>query len=450
MNRSDYPLPRSSAHVQNEVSHTRSAGPLRNRSFLHYLGQSGLSRLASSVWAVCLVWFVFAETGSAIAVGVVSISETLAVIAVGLPAGHLVDRYSRRGLMLTSHLIRAGGLLVLAFLAGAFGYQLGFVLVVVVALSAATELNRSVAHALLPDVVEPSDLADANGLENSLSSSLAAVASAAGGGLIVLVGVDWGFGFAALAYAFAAVLTYVGVHPRAGFDHPSARGALAHDGFLASIRAGVRYLVSQAGLLQLSLSAMVFNFVFYLTWSFLVIYVTEGLSQGSLALGLLLAVYAAGTMVGNLVVGRTSALRNAGRIWVLGYGFVGGFLLLLLGAFPYLPLALADLVLMGLSLGFAGNVWLTSAQNLVPTEMRGRYFALDGLLSWIAGPPAIALGAVLIALWGVDATFRYAGIAMAVAAALFLLPRSLRRLDGRVQDPLPRSPRPDGAPSSPM
>lgn len=104
----------------------------------------------------------------------------------------------------------------------------------------------------------------------------------------------------------------------------------------------------------------------------------------------ILAVFVAGTAVGALIGGRVpSALAYAGKINILTWGVGGRILLALLGLFAQTSIALVASLGIGLGLGFGNNLWLTAAQNLVPIEMRGRYFAIDGLLSFIGGLPRL-------------------------------------------------------------
>ena len=93
-------------------------------------------------------------------------------------------------------------------------------------------------------------------------------------------------------------------------------------------------------------------------------------------------------------------------------------------------LAILLLFIVGLGIGFAGNVWLTSAQNIVPEKMRGRYFAVDGLLSFLGGPPAVAAGGVLVLLFGVIPVFKLSGFIILLFVLCFSLFRSLWKLDG--------------------
>jgi MFS family permease len=194
---------------------------------------------------------------------------------------------------------------------------------------------------------------------------------------------------------------------------------------------GFRWLAAQRGLLLLSLSATAFNFLFSLTFSFLVIYVMVGTHGTALLYGFVLASYAVGYGAGALLAGRFPLLRHAGKVWVLGYGLASGLLLVILALAPNPVVAIAANLGLGLFIGVSGTIWLTAAQHLVPSEMRGRYFAIDGVLSFIGGAPAIAAGGVLIAAFGILPVFEIAGVLMVLFAVLFAGFRSLWNLDGR-------------------
>lgn len=404
---------------------------LKHRAFAGFLGQSIGSRTSTTVAGLCLVWFVYESTGSAVAVGAVAIAESIAAILTTLPAGSIVDRYDRRHLVGLAHGIRAAGIAALAMLAAIGGYQLGVLVVLAVAWSATSELFRSSTNALLPDLVASGDLPSANGVVQASTSTIGAVSSALGGGLILLAGAAGGFTYAAIGYAVAAALVYLAIPPASPTTHPGATKSSGARGMLRELIEAGRWLAGAPGLLQLSLTALVFNFLFTASFTYLVVYVTAGVHGGSLLFGGALAAYAAGDVVGALWVGRTRALGSVGRVWVLGYGAMGGLLVLGLGLWPVAGFVIGGLLLMGAALGFAGNVWLTSAQNLVPTAMRGRYFAIDGLLSFISGPPAIAVGALLINSVGVLSTFVIVGGIQVASAGAFYLLAPLRNLDGR-------------------
>lgn len=405
---------------------------LRQRAFLGYLGQSVGSRTATTVVGLCLVWFVYAATGSAVAVGILAVAQSLAALLATLPAGSIVDRFDRRTMLGIAHAIRGLSVGLLAVLALWGGFRLGDLVALAVALSASTELYRSSTHAVLPDLIPADQLTDANGLDRASTSIVGALSSAVAGGLILALGVAAGFTLAAAAYVVAMALAILWIPRGAPVDPAAAKPrGLGLAAMIRDLREAGRWLVGSAGLFQLSLSATAFNFLVTASFSFLVVYFVSGAHSGPLLFGGALAGYAVGDVVGALAVGRTPALRSAGRVWVLGNGLIGGLMILGLGLLPDPLFIVAGMVLLGAVFAFAGNVWLTAAQNLVPRTMRGRYFAIDGWLSFVSGPPAIAVGALLIAGFGVLPAFILLGALLTAAGAgFYLLPR-LRELDGR-------------------
>lgn len=404
---------------------------LKGRSYLSYLGMNLASRSASAVANVTVIWLVFEATNSPIAVAIVGIAESLASIVITLPAGVWVDRYNRRALLLISNSVRAASLGLLALVTAVYGFQFVAVVAAAVAWNAATELYRSTDYSILPELVKPEEVADANGVTRA-GNGIVGSASTALGGALAVVGAALAFGYGFTAYSIAAAFSLVLL----GRSLPSTKpgdGAVAKRRMTSEIKVGFRWLLTQRGLLQLSISALVFNFLFGMANTFMVIYVGAALDGGGVLFGIVLAAYVVGNAAGSLLVGRTRALAHAGKVWILMYGIGVGLLTLFLGLFPLTLVAVTASLAIGLGIGFAGNVWLSSAQGLVPPEMRGRYFAVDGLLSFIGGPPAIAAGGILITIIGVARVYQLVGVLMIISALGFAAMKSLWALDGRLR-----------------
>jgi MFS family permease len=407
---------------------------LRNRGFLGYLATRVTARSATTVVGVCVVWLVFAVTNSALDVAVVGVAETVSAIVFALPAGTWVDRYDRRTLLIVTNASRAACFGVLVGLLSVVGFTLLVLVGVVFLWSGVSELYRSLSYAILPDIVNVRQLTDANGIDRAALSIIGASSNALAGVLILVLGTIYGFAFGAGTYAVAAVLTALLIGLKPSIRDPANPVAVSTDGRRnrRSTREGFRWLRTQPGLLQLALSATAFNFIFSVAFYFFVVYVAVALRGGALIFGGSLAVYSVGYAVGGLLVGRTTAMAHAGKVWVVVYGGLSGTGLLIMGLVPNDFVALSSFLGIGFAVGFAGNVWLTSAQTLVPAEMRGRYFAIDGLLSFVAGPPAIVAGGVLVELFGVVSVYLWSGLLMLVSALGFAATmKSLWNLDGR-------------------
>ncbi|MDG6910233.1 MAG: MFS transporter, partial [Nitrososphaerota archaeon] len=146
---------------------TPRRGLLRNRNFWDYFGMNIASSMAGQVGNLAVIWYVFALTNSPLAVTIVGASETLAAVIFSLPAGVWVDRHDRRRLLLVANSVRVASLGLLAAMTAAFGLSLVAVVAIVFAWNGATELYRSTDHSVLPDLVAPEEVTDANGLTRS-------------------------------------------------------------------------------------------------------------------------------------------------------------------------------------------------------------------------------------------------------------------------------------------
>ena len=412
----------------------------RNGRFLHYIAMNVSSRTASSVFGIAVIWMVFEVTKSVIYVGVVGLAESLTTIGFTLPGGVWVDRYSRSHLLLLSNVIRGVSLGLLAAVFALYGFQLPVVVAVAVCWSAATELYRSCNYSYLPEIVSAGELSDANGVTRAGTSVIGSASAAIGGGIIAFAGAVVAFAYGAAAFGLAALFALLLV-ARSTPDGPRKSGTRA--GMLSEVKDGMSWLRSQRGLLFLSASATVFNFLSAVVFYYLVVYMVQGVGLGAVAFGIATGANVLGGALGSLTLGRTSALGRAGAVWVLMAGSVPGGVYLLMGLEPSAAVAVAALFAAGFAQGFGGNAWLTAAQNIVPTEMRGRYFAIDGLLSFVGGPPAIVFGSLFIAAIGVLPVYAYVGAALLVSSVLFGASRDLWKLDGR---PRP-APGAEGGPS---
>lgn len=399
----------------------------RNRAYLRVF-TAGLGSVAGSAIAgVCLVWLVAVRTGSPLDVAWLALAWIAAAGVFSVFGGTLVDRYDRRRLMIGSDVARAAAMAAVTIDLAVQGFNLWPLLGANVIVGAFTTVFNPAEQAIVPALVPPEDVADANGLVRSSRSSLQFAGVAVGGILLVSIGPVWGIGANALTFLLsAALLTGLKVPSPLLKERTGERAS-----YLADVVSGFRWLRRATGFLQLTVSATFFNFCSSVIGTFLVFFATRVLFAGALDYALLLAAEVAGSALGALLVGRVGAVRWAGLAWTVPYGIVSGALVVLVAAFPSVPLAVGVLFALGVLGGFAGTAWLTAAQLMVPSEMQGRYFGVDGFGSIAVIPAAQLSGAVLLADFGTRWTYLAVGIAWVVAGAAFLLPKELRRLGYR-------------------
>jgi len=385
-----------------------------------------IAGLASSsggaVTGVCLLWIVFASTRSPVDVGLVGTAEVVGGLLFALIGGALVDRYDRRALMVASDLVRASTVGGMALFLEFRGFNLLVVLGAAFVVACFTTIFNPAQQTVVPAVVGPALVADANGLVHSTQSLTILAGSSAGGLLIVTVGPVLGLGYNAATFLLSGVLI-AGLRLSASDRHPARAGPASS--FLVDVADGFRWLRGEVGLLQLTISAGFFNFFSTIVQAFLVVCAALALHGSGAVFGLLFAANVGSQGLGSLLVGRTGAVRWAGRAWVVFYGVVPPVTVVGMALFPTAWVALPMLAIGGLASGFAGTAWLSAAQLTVPSEMQGRYFGVDSLGSWAILPAAQVGGGFLIAALGITTTYLLAGVLWFTLGVAFLLPAAL-------------------------
>lgn len=403
------------------------------KHFNRLLGQSSAFYTAFNVAQVSLTWYVFTITGSSTAVGLVAIVESIAVLLVSLPVGAIIDRRNKGMLLFFSGILGFTAMLALAGISSLGGFDLYLVLGLAALWGISSEISRSSNLSSLPDLVARSLQSRANGVFRAVNSTLGSVSNAVAGGIIFAFGIVASFTFSSAAYLVSAGVSALFLFPfyrsRAAPWEPGEKGKSR---MLQDLKEGFKWLISRKGFFLLTLSATFFNFFMTMTFTYFVIYVGAEFSSDSFIFGAILAALAAGDVIGSLIPGRIDLLRHTGRINILLFGGMIGLCILLMGTFPTIYVALPFTFLAGLSIGISVNVWLTAAHNIVPEAMRGRYFALDGVLVSLS-PASIAAGAIVIANYGILWDFILSGVMMLVFTLVFGMMRSFWNLDGRAQ-----------------
>ena len=345
--------------------------------------------------------------------------------------GAIVDRSNKGFLIFISGIFGFIALLSLTGIAFFRNFDLYFILGIAALWGISREISRSTSFSTLPDLVSRALQSRANGIFRAVNSTLGSVANALAGGLIVVFGIVASFSISTAAYLISAAISIIFLFPFYRSRSPAKeKSAERTESMLKELKEGLHWLVSRKGFFLLTLSATFFNFFMSMTFTYSVVYVARGMFADSLIYGLLLAAFAAGDVAGSLISGRIDLLRHTGKINIVIFGGADGLCILLMGLFPSVYVALPLGFLIGMSIGVSVNVWLTSAHNLVPEDMRGRYFALDGVLSSIS-PASIAAGAFFIATYGILRDFIFSGVMMLVFTLVFGLMKSFWNLDGR-------------------
>ncbi len=200
----------------------------------------------------------------------------------------------------------------------------------------------------------------------------------------------------------------------------------SEEGFLQEVSAGFRAIGADRGVLLIVGVYAAQTIVAGASGVFVVVLALETLDLGQSGVGVLDAVFGIGALVGGFVA---LVLAQRGR---LALDFGGGVVLwalplLLVAAWPTLPVAVVAFLLVGLGNSVVDINAYTILQRVVPEEVMGRVFgAMESILIATMAFGALAMPA-MISLFGIRASLAILGGAIGVLA-VFSLP-GLRRVD---------------------
>jgi MFS family permease len=332
----------------------------RNDALTRLLAGEFVSSIGDWLYLVALLVVVYAESNSAVLLGIVGAARILPYVILSVPAGIVADRFDRRMILLVTDIAR--GILMVVLAAAVIVDAPTIVLVVVAILAAcfSTFFGPAVS-ALLPMLVDEDDLGPANSAWATLDNLAFIIGPALAGILLAGGALEIAFLLNAVSFAVVAVVLWRLPTPKRAPVAEAGEGATESGG-------GWRDLVRPlAGPFILdSALTIVYGGVGMLT----VVIAVDVLKAGEAGTGYLNAATGVGGVVAGIVGGALFA-RRLGVPLVLG-GVVGGI------GLAWLALA-GDLLTATLAMGVAvaGLLLLdvvntTLIMRVVPAELTGR------------------------------------------------------------------------------
>ncbi len=419
---------------------------LRSRPFaMLWTGQT-ISALGDGAFSTALAWQVLKLTGSATAMGAVLIARTIPMLIFLLIGGVAADRLPRRLVLLASDVGRGLSVLAVAVLGWAHVLQLWHLLALGFIFGVVSGFFMPTYQSIAPELVATEDLPSANslsGLSRQISSLLGPLLGAL---LVAATGPQGAFAFDALSFGISALfLLAMRVPPKAmaaspgdgavpqGTPKPGTPKRRGPRGVLADVGEGLHYVTRSSWLWVTIAIASVAN----MGWSGALVVAMPKLIHDVYhadvnLYGLIATAEGAGAIVATVLIGQVKHLRHRG---ILAYG---GLVVAAVALATYgLPLPLAILprvalgasVVIGAAMSIFEVVWVTSLQELVPSDKLGRVSSVDWLGSISLAPIGYALAGVLADAAGPAWVFVGAGALNALLCVLALMVPGIRRLD---------------------
>jgi len=395
------------------ASGSSALAPFRARGFRFQWPADLATSWAFEMETLILGWYILVETRSVLLLTAFASLQWIGTLIAPM-FGVAGDRIGHRNLlcaMRALYALQAGALLVLAF-TGTLTPVLVFLISAAMSLVRPSDL--AMRYALVGGTMPSEHLMQAMGIERTTVDSARVVGALTGAGLIASLGMGYAYLVITSFYGLSLALTLaVPASSPHGREQPPLRAA--HASPWRELLDAFSYVRRTPLLLATMWLAFLVNLTAYPLTLGLLPYVAKDIyGSDQTGLGYLAASFAAGALVGSLVLTRFGATIAAGR-WMIAFALLWHALLAVFGLQQSLFGGIVTLTLVGLAQSFSlvpmSAVLLRHAAERYRGRVLGiRMFAIYGLPVGllIAGPIITHFGfaamAMLYSLLGIAAT----------------------------------------------
>jgi predicted MFS family arabinose efflux permease len=402
-------------------------GPLRSRNFQLFLACDVVSLAGTSIATVAVPFAVLSIHGSGSDVGYVASAGMLPMIVFLLIGGVVADRLPRHQVMVAADLLQGAAQAASAVLVLTGSARVWELLVLAALRGTGLGFYFPASTGLLPQTVPAGDRAQAIAIDRVGRNSAYIAGTALGGILVGAAGPGWGLAADAASFALAALL-------RAGMRLPARLPPATDAGIFRELREGWREFASRRWLWSIVLQFAGFTAVASAIISVLGPVVADRSLGGARSWGFVLAAYAAGSVLGGLVMIR---FRPSRMLLAATFGVLVFPLLAFALAVPLaVPLIAAAAAIVGAAAQLFSVGWATTMQQEIPPAALSRVSAYDALGSFALAPVGTAAAGPLLTAFGPAAVLDVGGaLILAVTLLVLAVPevRQLRRAPAPVR-----------------
>lgn len=400
-----------------DAERSRTANPLRERTFRWFFIGRAVSVLGSSMSPVALAFAVLQTTGKPSDLGYVLAASMIPMVTLIIVGGGIADRFRRDAMLRVTNTL--SGLAQAGMAACVFTARPVVFFVVLAFVNGTIQaFARPALNGIIPQIVDRASMQRANSILASTRNAASIIGPSVAGILVATAGGGWALALDALSFMLAAACMLLVNLP--GKPKP-AGGGLFHD-----LRLGWDYFRTTPWIWTGTAVFAVINAVQMGVWQVLgpVIAIhTIGAGQW----GLVLSVRAAGLLL-------MSAIMTVHT--VRGRSFVSAMIWLSTSAAPLVVLGLhADVAVLavaaflaGLGFSYSGVVWDTARHVHIPNEMLARASSYDDFGAFAAIPIGQLTVIPIASAIGTQPTALFGGILFLLVPLFPLMLTSVRNL----------------------
>ena len=419
---------------------TERAELLRKPSVRWMMSGAFISNLGDQFTLIALPWLVLMTTGDALKMGLIIALASVPRAVFILLGGAMVDRYSPKTVLMLTKYVNTALLGILTALVLLERASLPVICVLALGIGLASAFSVPSGTSMLPHVVAPRYLTQANGVMMSIRQLtmlagplltallLGVFGDGSAGGPGGARGIGFAFGFDCLSFAVSAwTLSKVVLLPAPPAAPPAP--------MFEAVRQGLATVWNDVALRTLMLYWAACAFVVGGIMQVAMPVLADTRLAGGAALGLTLGAHGAGTLLGMLLSGMLGKFRigNLGTTLLLIDAALG-LVLLPIGLVQATWQAMLLMLPAGVLAGFMQVAVFSWIQQRVPRAMIGRAMSIFMFIFLGVAPLAAALAGLLLNYLSLEELFAGGGLFLLCAAGLAFLLTPIRTIsDAPVQ-----------------
>jgi len=379
-----------------------------NRNLNLLLGGQLVSQVGDKFHMLAVAFMVLKTTGSPAKMGLVLFCSIFPGMVLGFVAGAVIDRYSRKRIIVAADVARGIIVLGMSLLYMADSLSFSLLLLTQVLISVCTAFFDPAIPAMLPQIVKKDELARANS-KTQLVSGIATIAGPVLGGLTVAwSGYLTAFLINAFSYLFSAMSeSFIRMAPVSRQNGSATK-------LWEDIKEGCSYVGNTGKLLMILIMVAVIHLLVGAVEAVIPILATQLTGGSAVNIGYIQTAFGVGSVLAAFGISVHSIHGKEVGFLFASVCCMGVVFLVISGVFAigmrnpggflFFFLCLGSLVI------FAGTSFRSLIQRQVPEEMLGRVFGFVSSVGNISIPLAILLSGILLEYLRLDVVLAACGL----------------------------------------